>query len=201
MIIYHPCLQCDKQIESLTIWHAKHKFCSRKCLYIFQDKRLTIICEICNKSFKPESKGKEKRNKRFCSQKCYWKYLKGKSSNSNTKFKKGLIPWNKGKRFPQVAGSNNKRWKGGITILSRQIRGLPEYKQWIESVFQRDDWTCQECGKRGGGKHAHHIKFFTLILKENQIKIIQEAIDCKELWDISNGQTLCLACHRRIHSV
>jgi len=33
-----------------------------------------------------------------------------------------------------------------------------EYIDWRKSVFERDDYTCCECGKQGGTLNAHHIK-------------------------------------------
>jgi len=55
-------------------------------------------CEYCgrlfekknNESFKNWSKHK------YCCKKCFYIAQKGKPSNSSTKFKKGIIPWNKG---------------------------------------------------------------------------------------------------------
>lgn len=97
-------------------------------------------------------------------------------------------------------GENHPAWKGGITSLQSKIRTLPEYRNWIKSVFSRDNYTCKNCNI--SSKHtsnnltAHHIKQFALILKENNIISISQAINCKELWDISNGQTLCKKCHK-----
>ena len=57
------------------------------------------------------------------------------------------------------------------------------YRLWREAVFKRDDYTCQNCGKRGGKLNADHIKLFALF-PELRFKV-------------SNGRTLCNApCHR-----
>lgn len=74
---------------------------------------------------------------------------------------------------------------------------LTENKQWREKVFQRDNYICQHCFVRGGKIHADHIKPFSAILAENKIKTISQAISCKELWDIKNGRTLCIPCHKK----
>jgi len=71
-----------------------------------------------------------------------------------------------------------------------------EYRQWKSDVFTRDNFTCQMCYTRGGYLHAHHIKSFAIIMKENNIKSVEEALKCVELWNINNGQTLCLDCHK-----
>jgi 5-methylcytosine-specific restriction endonuclease McrA len=76
---------------------------------------------------------------------------------------------------------------------------------WRTSVFVRDQYTCMECGVRSGmGKkiilHAHHIKPLASILRENSIKTPEEAISCLELWDTSNGVTLCKGCHAKTDS-
>ena len=106
---------------------------------------------------------------------------------SETAFKKGNIPWNKG--------------KGNKTPLRGQIYNLNETKQWRSDVYKRDNWTCQTCGKRGFKLHAHHSrKSFGQIIKENNIINIWEAQLCKEFWDIDNGVTLCEKCHRLTHS-
>ena len=96
-------------------------------------------------------------------------------------------------------GEKSYLWKGGITLLTKQIRGCFEYRQWRSDIFTRDDFTCQECGKRGCYFHAHHIKSFTSILQYYEITTIEEALECSELWNINNGITLCKKCHRKIH--
>ena len=84
-------------------------------------------------------------------------------------------------------GEKSYRWKGGISHLSKPIRKSLQFRLWRESVFQRDNYTCQCCGIHSGlGKavilHPHHIKSFS---------------EYPELrFEISNGQTLCEDCHK-----
>lgn len=85
-----------------------------------------------------------------------------------------------------------------ITPLHSQIRNCLEYSNWRTQVFGRDNFTCQECGVRGTWLEAHHLKQFSDILKENNITNFEEALLCSELWDISNGKTLCEECHKNI---
>ena len=57
-----------------------------------------------------------------------------------------------------------------------------EYRLWREAVFARDDWTCQECKERGGKLHADHIKPWKDFPQDR--------------YDVANGRTLCVECHR-----
>lgn len=86
-----------------------------------------------------------------------------------------------------ATGERNSKWKGGVTPLNEKIRKSVEYSEWRESIFKRDDFTCQHCGdNKGGNLHAHHIKAFA---------------DFPELrFELSNGLTLCRNCHEKVHS-
>ena len=115
---------------------------------------------------------------------------------------KGQKAWNKGKKCPQTSSERNGNWKGGITPLNQRIRHCLKYKQWIETIFKRDDWICQICEKRGGNLEADHSpKKFSVILADNKITTLKEAENCKELWDLKNGRTICLKCHNRTKQV
>ena len=99
------------------------------------------------------------------------------------------------------SGNKSNLWKGGISKISALIRGCFQYRQWRSDVFTRDNFICQECGIKSGCGHtvifqAHHIKSQSEILEEYQIKSIEEALTCEELWNINNGVTLCLDCHK-----
>jgi hypothetical protein len=93
-------------------------------------------------------------------------------------------------------GSKCHFWKGGITELQKQIRCCFEYRQWRSDVFTRDNFACQNCGNKGGRLVAHHIKEFSKIIEEYQIKTLEQALNCDEMWNINNGQTLCWECHK-----
>lgn len=106
------------------------------------------------------------------------------------------------KKSPNIKGENNPNWKGGKTKLSTQIRMSSEYSFWRMSVFRRDNWTCQICGAKNkkGEKYifdADHIHPFSKIIDEQNITSMEEAISCKQLWDIDNGRTLCRECHKK----
>ena len=67
----------------------------------------------------------------------------------------------------------------------QDIRNSKEYADWRKSVYERDKYTCQHCGQVGGELNAHHIKPFA---------------QYKELrFELSNGLTLCVECHREVH--
>ena len=57
-------------------------------------------CLICKREFYVKPYIIKKGYGKYCSQKCYGKFLKNK------------IPWNKNKKMPQITGKNNPNWKG-----------------------------------------------------------------------------------------
>ena len=103
---------------------------------------------------------------------------------------------------PNNSGENNHFWKGGKTKLSLQIRNSVEYSFWRKQIFERDNYTCQICGRKNkkGDKviiEADHIYPFSKILDDFDITSIEEAISCEKIWDIENGRTLCRECHKK----
>jgi len=106
---------------------------------------------------------------KFCSKVCYSKSLEGKSS------------WNKGLKG-YFAGKAHWNWRGGVTPINLIIRNSTEMKEWKKEVFKRDDYTCQMCRKRGVEIQADHIKPFVLFPELR--------------FDLDNGRTLCVPCHR-----
>jgi hypothetical protein len=120
-----------------------------------------------------------------------------------SKADKGRPSPHKGKKFPQLLGNTNgfkkgnKPWNKGLgnKSLGTRIRGSIKYQKWRSDVFQRDNWTCKTCNKNDCTLEAHHKKKFSKILKENNIKTFDEAMNCSELWNINIGVTLCEDCH------
>lgn len=85
-------------------------------------------------------------------------------------------------------GNKSANWRGGVTPISKIIRESLEYKAWRKDVFERDNYTCQNCGDcNGQGKtiylEAHHIKSFSKYPKLR--------------FELSNGITLCEDCHHK----
>lgn len=115
-------------------------------------------------------------------------FFKGRHFSPRTEFKKG---------DKRITGKNNPNWKDGITPLAKQIRTCYKYLQWRKENLERDNYTCQKCGKRGGGElHVHHYpQEFSEIIEKYQIKTLKQALECKKLWDIDGGKTLCKKCH------
>ncbi len=115
----------------------------------------------------------------------------------------------KGRLISGMKGKTHYNWKGGITPLTKVIRHLEEYGQWVKSIFERDNYTCQKC-KIIGNKvylNSHHIKSFNLIFQEflqqysqfspieDKETLVRLAISYEPFWDIDNGTTLCKECH------
>ncbi len=113
----------------------------------------------------------------------------GKKSSIETRIKASI----------SNSGPRSALWKGGISKLADKIRKSEQSLEWRQSVFKRDDWTCQYCKKRGSYLNVHHKKPFKDVMAENSIKTLLQAKLCKELWDVNNGITLCKNCHHSIH--
>lgn len=82
-------------------------------------------------------------------------------------------------------GKNHWNWKGGVSAQSKLIRNGSQIKEWRTAVFVRDEYTCQHCHVKGGNIHAHHIRPFAKYPKLR--------------FEVSNGITLCKACHIAEH--
>lgn len=113
-------------------------------------------------------------------------------------FQKGLIPWNKGKKTgvkpPWTGKHRSAKIRRKISLAKNKgkskklelLRKRVEYKEWRRKVFERDNYTCQECGKKGGLLHPHHIKAKSLVPDL--------------IYDVSNSVTLCRECHKKTKS-
>lgn len=117
--------------------------------------------------------------------------LPSEQIEKHRQFMKGKTPWNKGKktgRQSEQAIENSRMgmkryWdkKGRKTPINQLIRGSVQMTNWRKSVFERDNYTCRVCERRGVYLEAHHIKKFS---------------DYPELrFELSNGATLCRPCH------
>jgi len=118
-------------------------------------------------------------------------YQEGKKkpicNTGRTRFKKGAIPWNKGKHPKYLQGKNHPNWKGGV---KRKHYGTDYNQRRIfrqelqKQVFERDNYTCQICGVRGVDLQVDHIQSWA------------EYIELR--FNIENCRTLCVKCHYKI---
>lgn len=112
----------------------------------------------------------------------------------------------------EMKGKNSTKYIDGRKLLPLCIRSLQEYFNWRTLIFQRDNYTCQNCYiHSGNGKavylEAHHKKKFHKIFEEflnyyNQFSPIEDketlvrlAMKYEPFWNIDNGETLCEDCH------
>ncbi|HNC91443.1 MAG TPA: HNH endonuclease signature motif containing protein [Anaerolineales bacterium] len=124
-------------------------------------------------------------NRKYCSRKCL-----GIAQRKEEKqcLSCGISYVGSGKKFCSkkcqssfMVKERSPTWKGGIN-KEKDRRKSFEGVKWRKAVFERDDYTCRMCGKKGGFIEADHIKPFC---------------DYPELrYELSNGRTLCRGCHR-----
>jgi len=140
-----------------------------------------------NKGLKKEDNPLYKRPRSDITKKRIGLAHKGKVMSKESRLKIGKF--NKGKKL-----SEEHKKKMSIATIKRYDRiGRKVYKRyihvrdkiyinWRTKVFERDNWTCQTCGIRGCYLEAHHTHSWSEYPKLR--------------YELENGVTLCLACHK-----
>ena len=149
-------------------------------------------CDACGTDGKDIFKSK-KYNKFVCD-KHYWQLKKYGHFISDEEAREKL-------RTSQSKWIGKQPWnyKGGRATLNMVVRRCSKYKQWVRSIFIRDDFTCQKCFVKGTYLEADHYPVrFATIMDEEGITTYEQAMENERLWDKDNGRTLCRKCHRNI---
>lgn len=82
-------------------------------------------------------------------------------------------------------GKDAANWQGGKVKQTLLERWSEKNKQFRHFIFEKDDFTCQICGQRGGYLHCHHIKEWA---KYPELR-----------YEPDNCITLCRECHYKQH--
>jgi len=167
------CSQCGSSIqkEQQFIDRYEQTFCNRECQaeYYRQHReersgennprwnRILATCDWCGSEYETWPSTLEKT--RFCSKQC-------------------RNDW----QSEMMKGEGHYNWNGGSAEERSRDWVSREYKKWRSLVFERDQYTCQNCGDNTGGNlRAHHIKPWAKYPEHRH--------------EVCNGITLCEACH------
>lgn len=150
--------------------------------------QVTKVCQKCGVEFKVKSYRADTAH--YCSKAC-WSSRNppqarqcaycGKVFNSRDK---RSIYCSRSCGRKALVGEKATAWKGGKAAYRRRSQYRGDLAKWRKAVFERDNYTCQQCGKKGD-IHAHHIKPLA--------KFPDLALD------VDNGLTLCVTCHESLH--
>lgn len=198
-MITMKCQICGKEFKVKSYRKDTAKFCSRKCKGIHFSNFLKENKYCIGRN--PWNKERQMTDYPQCGfQKGH--FVSPESIKTLQKWIKENGSWCKGKENFYLKGELNPNWKGGTTPLKEKVRRNWKYRKWYREVFQNYNYICQKCNQKiEKGLVTHHIKQFSTILKEKHIIILQDALNCKELWDTNNGITFCRSCHNQFHRI
>lgn len=156
-----PCSRCGAPVtrRQAVIDKYTSRYCSTACKAAAYNKHVALKCTICGKEYErhPSDMKKTAGAGSFCSKKC-----RGQAMSEMQK------------------GDRNPFWRGGVSPQNKLIRNGKMMMNWRKAVFERDNYTCKVCGKRGGQLHAHHI-----------VEFHKDRLN----FDVNNGLTAHARCH------
>jgi len=183
---YKYCADCGKEL-SLDNFNVRFIFGEfrpfsycKPCEHIRNNNKYHHVCDICGKEYR--SGKKESLICKECKSKTFAEIGKENLQKLNTN------QYGKNNRMYGIQrfGVNNPNYDFNKTEEERELgRSIEGYGIFIQSVYKRDDYTCQCCGERSGDLNAHHLDSYDW---------------CKDKrTDPDNGVTLCNSCHRKFH--
>lgn len=94
------------------------------------------------------------------------------------------------KNLRHESGAAHPNWKGGLTPIRQIDYGSEQYKNFVKSCLQRDNYTCKKCGAQNG-------EGFKIRLQVHHKISYGERPDLR--YTVDNGITLCFWCHKSAH--
>lgn len=205
-MVEKSCLLCGKKYSVIIAKATKSKFCSRLCRDINNIKpklprvikpklpKKHYFCSLC-KIIEVNRKTKYckvcRKNRNLIDVNCGicdkgFKIYKSTKLKSNHHYCSKLCLYKSVKL--RQKGNKSWLWKGGLTDENRLLRNSSDVKNWRSSVFERDNYTCCSCGKHSSvlpksSLTADHIKPWSLFPELR--------------FNIDNGRTLCIECHKK----
>ncbi|MFL6453587.1 MAG: hypothetical protein ACJ71L_06250, partial [Nitrososphaeraceae archaeon] len=104
-------------------------------------------------------------------------------------------------------GPNNVEQSAPPThLLKLKIRNTTKYLNWRIAILNRDKFACRICHasvkeNKSLRLEVHHAKTFNEICEENNVSTVEQALDCKELWNTKNGVSICYSCHKDVEKL
>jgi 5-methylcytosine-specific restriction endonuclease McrA len=197
------CKQCGASFEVVpsAMSNGSGSFCSHACYAESLRKPVEHVCENCGAAFVRTPS----EDARYCSRACMIEHCRG--ANHPTYIgpvaltckhcgKSFTVPRTRryknhpycsdpcAKAYWRTHPEESPRWAGGRTIAQYHERKQWQYRDWRKAVFERDDFTCRQCGARGGRIQAHHLYPYSA---HPHLRL-----------DVGNGLTLCKECHKAI---
>lgn len=109
-----------------------------------------------------------------------------REKNRQSKLKNPTRYW-LGKKRLNMTGNKNPAWIDGRTPENVKIRNSVGSDLWRNSVFSRDNFTCQKTGQIGGKLIVHHVLNFS---NYPEFRFVLE-----------NGITLSKESHKEFHKI
>ena len=130
---------------------------------------------IGNNNYKHGNDCKDKKHYCFdCQCEITRQAIRCSSCETKRQFKEGIL---------NNKGPNHGNWNNGSSFLPYP----PKFNNELRELNRdRDNYTCQNCGVYGGELNAHHIKSFSDFIEER--------------FNIDNGITLCVDCHKETNT-
>ena len=170
------CPICGKNFKPIK---KTQVFCSKKCRAENDKKREYVKCDYCGKEFEKLHSQVKRSVHHFCSKEC-----KSKWQEDNLYGENNPNYGNTG----VITGEKHPRWNPNLTQEERERgRKIEGYSEFIKNVFERDNYTCQVTGIRGGDLVVHHLYSY------NKYRCLRTAIE--------NGVTVSKEIHKEFHNI